>query len=61
MAFADGGNAKHGKGNITVPVTYSTTTLTATEFASRLVGRRFHLPAPTARLVVFLSGLGGGQ
>ncbi|MER9968136.1 hypothetical protein [Mesorhizobium sp. M0060] len=51
-----------GNGGISKAATlafYSTFSFSATDFAIATVARRWHLPAPTARVVVELAGLGG--
>ncbi|RWN59620.1 hypothetical protein [Mesorhizobium sp.] len=39
--------------------TYPTFNYSATDFAAALIAARWHLPAPTARVVVELAGIGG--
>lgn len=56
----DGGDFRHGiSSEGTVPAMYITPVISATEFAANLVGRRFRLAPPTARLVCHLAGIGG--
>ncbi|WP_292627606.1 hypothetical protein [Mesorhizobium sp.] len=52
--IGSGGNTK-----VAALLSYPTFSFSATDFAIATVARRWHLPAPTARVVVELAGLGG--
>jgi hypothetical protein len=53
--IGNGGNSK----GLAARGTYPTLTITAMDFAIAAVAARWHLPVPTARVVVELAGLGG--
>jgi hypothetical protein len=52
--IGNGGNSK-----VAALVTYPNFSFSAMDFAIATIARRCHLPAPTARAVVELAGLGG--
>lgn len=58
--IGSGVDFRHGSSaKVTVPETYTVVGFCATELAASLVGRRYRLSPPRARLVCHLAGLGG--